>query len=88
MRFAGQVDENQAFIAEGLRKAGRSVRILSAAGDGIPDLLVGYHGINYLLEVKIEKGKLTPAQKKFFDSWQGQAVVVRSLDQALFFTSG
>lgn len=73
-------------IVEALRKAGRSVFILSATGNGVPDLLVGYKGRNYLLEVKEVSGKLTPPQVKFFQEWPGQAAIVRTIEEALAFT--
>lgn len=70
-----------------LRRCGASVQILSAVGKGCPDLLVGYRGKNYLLEVKDGKKKpsarrLTPDEEDFFLSWKGQVSVVREFGEA------
>lgn len=52
MRRAAKVDDNQVEVVRKLRLLGASVTDLSAVGAGCPDLLVGYRGANYLLEVK------------------------------------
>jgi hypothetical protein len=68
MRYAARVDQNQADIVEALRKAGAYVWII-----GLPvDLLVGYKGHTFLVEVKNgPKRRLTPLQADFFESWRG-----------------
>ena len=88
MRRAGRVDANQAEIVKTLRACGCKVRILSPLGDGIPDLLVGRLGRNYLLEVKDgskppSARELTPAEWEFHETWTGQACVVESVEEAL-----
>jgi len=45
----------------------------------VPDLLVGYCGLNLLMEVKGQKGKLTSAQKSFIQNWSGTVYVVRTI---------
>ncbi len=52
MRRAANVDRNQPEIVAALRAAGATVEYLHAVGGGCPDLLVGYRGANYVLEVK------------------------------------
>ena len=50
------------------------------------DLLVGYDGVTFLLEVKNPKGKnrIEPDQAEFFEDWTGRPVViVRSPEDAL-----
>lgn len=74
-RRAAKIDNNQTELVNYLRAYGFSVAITSSAGDGFPDLVAGKHGINYLIEVKGAKGKLTPMQKIFHDTWQGQIMV-------------
>ncbi len=64
------------------------VRALEAVGatvepKGPLDLLVGFRGANYLIEVKTAKGKLRASQERFMADWRGQAVVVRSAQEAL-----
>lgn len=87
-RYAAKIDANQPEIVEGLRKAGATVTPTHAAGEGFPDLAVGYRGSNYLLEVKDgskppSKRKLTPDQVEWHDKWRGQVCVVNNLDEAL-----
>lgn len=87
-KYARRVDENQGDIVKALRACGATVRVISQ-GDGIPDLLVGYHGHTVLMEVKDGQKspsarKLTDAEQKFFDEWMGGLlVVVNSVQEAL-----
>jgi hypothetical protein len=89
MRTAAKVDRNQAEVVNALRNVGASVQSLASIGKGCPDLLVGYHGILYLMEIKDgtnipSKQLLTDDQKKWHDAWTGSPVhVVRSIEQAL-----
>jgi hypothetical protein len=89
-RTAAKRDENEAHIVNLLRRCGATVVRLSEKG--IPDLLVGFAGRNYLLEVKLPLGKkggkngsdLTDDQKEFFATWRGATpFVVRDIDEAL-----
>ena len=68
MRYAARVDANQKAIVEALRKQGAYVWII-----GLPvDLLVGYKGHTWLVEVKHgSKKRLTPLQEDFFENWGG-----------------
>lgn len=85
MRYDARVDDNQAAIVDGLRKIGATVEILARVGGGVPDLLVGYQGRNYLMEVKNLKagGKLNKKQRDWLSKWNGQHVVVTDLIDAL-----
>jgi Holliday junction resolvase len=84
MRTKGRTDANQTVIVETLRAIGASVISLANIGNGCPDLLVGYHGKTYLLEVKTPCGKLTPDQVEFIDRWDGaDVVIVRSPGYAI-----
>jgi Holliday junction resolvase len=82
VRQAARVDGNHAEVVDFLRGKKCSVRSLAAVGKGMPDLLVGYMGMNWIFEVKTDKGKLTEDQEDFFYSWNGQATVVRSGQEA------
>ena len=73
-----RLDANHAEIVDALRKVGASVDERSPV-----DLLVGFRGQNFLLEVKTKTGKLGQKQMKFFMTWQGQARVVLTVDEAL-----
>lgn len=84
MRKIAKTDKNQAEIVQGLKAACRSVVLLHQVGGGIPDLLVGFQGKMWLMEVKSEKGKLNDLQLEFFETWRGpRPVVVRNLEDAL-----
>ena len=72
-------DANQPLIVEGLRWAGIEVHVI----DRPVDLLCGWQGKWVLLEVKDEKGQLTPAQVDFFENPKGPAFVVRSVEAAI-----
>jgi Holliday junction resolvase len=80
-----RVDENQREIVRALRACGCTVQHLHEVGDGCPDILVGFRGRNYLLEIKNPetKGRLTNRQKEWFSTWRGQAAVVRTAEEAL-----
>ncbi len=68
MRYAARVDANQAKVVETLRQAGAYVWVI-----GLPvDLLVGYNGRTYLVEIKNGPTKaLTRLQQDFFGKWIG-----------------
>lgn len=88
MTYSNRVDANQNEIVKALRNIGASVQPLNAVKQGCPDLLVGYHGQNLLLEVKDGRKppsdrKLTPAEKEWFDSWRGVAYIVYSAVDAV-----
>jgi hypothetical protein len=80
-RTKARRDSNESAIIEALRSVGASVQQLSAKG--CPDLLVGFRGENYLLEVKTVKGKLTEDEDLWFFDWHGQAQIVRTVEDAL-----
>lgn len=87
MRRAANVDCNQPEIVAALRGAGASVQLLHAVGCGCPDLLVGFRGENYLLEVKDgekppSERLLTAAQEKWHATWRGRKTIVRSVAEA------
>jgi hypothetical protein len=68
MRHAARVDANQQAIVAALRAVGAYVWII-----GLPvDLLVGYNGRTFLMEVKTtSKKRLTGLQADFFEKWAG-----------------
>ena len=88
MRRAARVDANQAELVAALRKLGCSVEPLHAVGKGVPDLLVGYRGDKYLIEVKDgekppSKRKLRPTQEDWHANWRGSVHVFKSIDDVL-----
>ena len=77
--FNAKRDANEGEIVKALEAIGCIVHRL----DTPLDLLVGYRGYNYLLEVKVAKGTLTPDQQKFIPKWLGQLAFVRTAAQAI-----
>lgn len=77
-----RVDSNQKEIVSALRKCGASVMITSQVPNFV-DLVIGYRGKNILAEVKTKKGKLSVTQKKFISTWQGEVVILRSIDDVI-----
>jgi Holliday junction resolvase len=74
-----RADANQKQIVDELRACGVSVFSTSQV-DNFVDLIAGFRGLNYLLEVKSDKGKLSEKQIKFRDEWAGRIIVVRKVD--------
>lgn len=80
---AARTDENQKSIVDYLRKHHMEVQHLHSVGKGCPDLLVGYKGVNVLLEIKRdETKKLTPDQVIWHHNWRGQVATVATAQQA------
>lgn len=85
-RRAAKVDDNQPLIVRAFRAGGASVAPTHAAGQGFPDLVVGYLGQNRLVEVKdgskpASKRKLTSDQVEFHVAWRGSVDIVENTDQ-------
>lgn len=80
-RYAARRDANESEIIEALRAVGATV--VQVSESGYPDLLVGFAGVNYLIEVKAKKGKLTDDQWTFFKIWGEQCDVARTSEEAL-----
>lgn len=88
-RRAGRKDANQELIVKALRKAGASVTVM----DEPVDLLVGYKGRTFLIEVKDgarkpSERRLTPEQQKFFNEWQGGQVAKVETIAGAFYVLG
>lgn len=80
-RQRAKVDGNQKEIVEFLRANGVSVAITSQLGKGFPDLVCGWKGKSFLLEIKDgnltpSKQKLTPLEELFKKSWRGHYAIV------------
>jgi hypothetical protein len=86
--YARRIDDNQNEVVAALRKIGAIVRIITQ-GDGLPDLLVGFQGRTYLMELKDgnkppSARKLTEAEEKFHSTWTGGSLyIVTSAQQAV-----
>jgi hypothetical protein len=89
VRRIGRVDIHQAEIVAALRAVGASVQVLSTVGGGCPDLMAGFRGATYCIEVKTVTGKrdpkpepLTPDQERWHAHWRGHVAVVSTADEA------
>ncbi len=85
MRRAARKDANHAEIREALESIGATVLCINEKD--APDLLVGYRGSNYLLEIKDgqkspSRRKLRPGQAIFAQTWRGQTVKVEDVYEA------
>lgn len=88
MRRAARTDAVQAEIVAALRAVGASVWVTSAVGGGFPDLVIGFRGQSFLLEVKDgakppSARRLTPDEQAWHAAWRGQVAVVCSVAEAL-----
>ena len=88
MRRAARTDANQTEIVAALRRVGATVQPLHAVGGGCPDILVGWLGANYLIEIKDgakkpSARKLTPDQVVWHRDWKGQKAIAKNVDEAL-----
>ena len=66
-----------------LRDFGASVQILSNVGHGCPDLLVGYRGVTYPMEIKSPGGSLTKDEYEWQQAWRGNYYIVHNVEEAL-----
>ena len=76
-------DGNQPEIVANLRSIGCTVQDVHSLGHGFPDILVGYHGKNFLFEIKAPGGKITPDEKEWAQYWKGQSTLIRNFEQAV-----
>jgi hypothetical protein len=88
LRTASRVDANQPAIVERLRAIGASVFHVHQLKNAF-DLLVGYRGRTFIMEVKDPSQppsarQLTKGEAKFKAEWRGSEYhVVHTFDQAL-----
>ena len=83
-----RVDSNQPEIVQALRQIGATVQPIHVIGKGCPDLLVGYRGVNYVLELKDgdkvpSARKLTPDELRWHDDWRGEVFIVKNEYEAI-----
>lgn len=97
LRRGGNPDAAQGPIVDALRRVGASVVIISKVGGGCPDLLAGYRGQTFLLEVKsvltsegkdgytrTRKTRVDAGQVEFVAAWRGGPLhIVHTPEEAL-----
>jgi hypothetical protein len=78
-KYANKRDNNETSIIKALTGVGATVWQL----DQPCDLLVGFRGVNTLMDVKDKGGTLTKDQVLFHEYWRGQIAIVWNPDDAL-----
>jgi len=89
MRRKAKRDVNEGEIVDGLRQIGATVGRINE--EDYPDLIVGFRGVNYLIEIKPPSGPrggvsgrtLSTGQLKWAMEWRGQIDMARNLDEAM-----
>ena len=73
-------DKNEPAIIQALVAVGATVQQADFC-----DLVVGFRGQNYLIEVKNPEGKnkIEESQAKLLETWRGQYEIVKTADEAL-----
>ena len=82
-RYDAKRDANEPTIIDYFRWHGYSVEQIS--GKGVPDLLLGKDGKNYIVEVKGEGKNLNQNQKEWHANWLGQIAICRTTEDAQAF---
>lgn len=89
MRRRAKSDGNQAEIVKQLRRIPNlSVVVTSRVGQGYPDIVVGFQGVNFMMEIKDPKQspsqrKLTNDEEHFQRNWRGQYAVVTTIEDCV-----
>ena len=88
MRRAARVDSNQREIVTALRKAGYQVQHLHIVSNKYPNILVGAHDNNILIELKDGNKKpsarrLTEDERQWHESWAGQVDVAHDFGECI-----
>lgn len=84
MRRAAKIDTNQPAIVQAFRDAGCSVQPCHTVGAGFPDLVVGYKGFTFLVEVKDgakppSARRLTSDQVIWHANWLGTVHIAEAV---------
>lgn len=79
--YRNRRDGNEAKLVAALRKAGCQVQLI----DKPTDALAFYPGEVSLIEFKTSKGRLTPSQASFSQTWP--IIVIRTLEDVAVFLS-
>jgi hypothetical protein len=84
-----KTDANHKEIMTNCRKIkGLSVFSTHTLGKGFPDIVIGYKGLNYLVEIKDgdkppSARKLTPDEVTFHALWKGQVTICHNIEEVL-----
>lgn len=76
--YKKRVDNNQKDIVKHLRVNNWKVFHTHIVGNGFPDIIASKEEYQCLVEIKSEKGSLTPKEIDFFNEWEGDVIIVTS----------
>lgn len=84
MRLRARTDGNHREVMRAFRELGCTVADTSKLGSGFPDLVIGKHGINVLVEVKDgdkppSRRRLTEDEQAFANNWKGWVETVTNI---------
>jgi hypothetical protein len=77
-RHKNKRDANEKEIVSELQAHGFTVERMDVPAD----LLAGYGGRDFLIEVKMPKATLTGPQTVFYETWRGSKTILRSVGDA------
>ena len=85
MRRAHRLDANHGELVQAFKDLGCTVLSLAGLGAGVPDICVGYGGMQIMCELKDSnkspsRRKLTPDEERFRMNWKGGYRLVQDLD--------
>lgn len=83
MRKIAKKDDNHNEITEDLKRFGFSVWDTHQMGNDFPDFICARSGVTAVVEVKSKKGKLSPGQQIFKNTWNGKYIVARCYQDVL-----
>jgi hypothetical protein len=66
-----------------LKKLGYSVCHIHQIGKGCPDIMVGWGGVTYLVEIKNDGGKLTPDEEAWHKNWRGDVIIAYNTEDII-----
>lgn len=83
-----RTDGNHTAVMDALRAAAMKPVSTAALGKGFPDIVVGFRGVNVMLEVKDgdkppSARALSADEREFHDTWPGQIIVINSPQDAV-----
>jgi len=82
----GKRDVTHKNVVLAARNVGASVLDLGDVAGGVPDILVGYRGRMFLVEIKTGNAKPRANQVAWHEAWRGGSVLVwRSADDVVSF---
>jgi len=88
-KYSAKADRNQPSIVKEYRRLGATVAHTHMVGGGFVDIVVGYMGINSLVEIKDpeqppSKRRLTTDEQIWHDEWAGTVRIIETFEDVAF----